>query len=256
MPRQALAVWSLGATQDMTLLELCEPLFQYVCRLRRAGVGGVGQSLDASQVRTEIDELFAAMRTKADANRLTEDFAQAELPLMCFVDDAARGSGLPMASRWKSLVAERGAEDGIATFNQQLDAALAESGEAAAGRVAVFLNCMALGFGSAGGEPPADVVARMSQCAARVGAGPQALVLSPEAEEHVNTKDLTTRSTPRLMLTGISLAGGLLAIYAANVASYRAAARQVRDDLQSLNSMATTAPSAAPSAPASSTLSP
>ena len=50
----------------MTLLELCEPLFQYVCRLNRSA--RKGGSYEPTRVRAEIDALFEEAKAKAAAS--------------------------------------------------------------------------------------------------------------------------------------------------------------------------------------------
>ena len=40
----------------MTLLELCEPLFQYMCRLNR--LARSGSALEMDQVRNDIKKIF------------------------------------------------------------------------------------------------------------------------------------------------------------------------------------------------------
>src|SRR4051812_8977742 len=102
----------------MTLLELTEPLFQYMCRLNRLGRRGASgkaapdtsfvalsatkaptgapakappaaksASLDYAVARAEIKALFEDMMSKAATDmRLSQQARKIELPLLFFVD--------------------------------------------------------------------------------------------------------------------------------------------------------------------------
>lgn len=53
-----------------TLVEFCEPLFQYICRLNRlARKGGL---VDASQVRNELRSMLADVKLRAEGAGLGE----------------------------------------------------------------------------------------------------------------------------------------------------------------------------------------
>src|SRR5258706_5551975 len=109
----------------MTLLELTEPLFQYVCRLnrvaRKAGAAPTGETtfltranatqaapsgqfrggLDYAVVRSEIKALLDELRQKSNSDiRLAAQFQKMELPLLFFVDSMIAESTLGFAAQW------------------------------------------------------------------------------------------------------------------------------------------------------------
>ena len=69
----------------MTLVELCEPLFQYVCRLNRSARRGA--SVAQGTVRAELHAMFGQMREKAQQTPgLADQYERVRLPLVYFVD--------------------------------------------------------------------------------------------------------------------------------------------------------------------------
>src|SRR5262245_30537261 len=114
----------------MTLLQLTEPLFQYMCRLNRLArrstapakssgdtsfvslsreaaktaapvVATRGASLDYTVARSEIKALLEDMVAKAATDmRLSQQMRKVELPLIFFVDSMISESTLPFAAEW------------------------------------------------------------------------------------------------------------------------------------------------------------
>ena len=114
----------------MTLLQLTEPLFQYMCRLnrlsRRSGspkagghdtsfvalsreaaqtaaplVPARGANLDYTVARSEIKAIFEDMMAKAASEvRLSQQARKVELPLIFFVDSMISESNLSFAAEW------------------------------------------------------------------------------------------------------------------------------------------------------------
>jgi type VI protein secretion system component VasF len=169
----------------MTLLQLTEPLFQYICRLnrlarrrtgpkrtgdttttfaaltRQAAVAAVpamaavpavaarGANLDYVVARSEIKALFEDMMSKSTADlRLSQQARKMELPLIFFVDSMISESSLPFAGQWNQnrLAYDRQELAGDEKFFDLLDETLNDSNEDAAERLAVFYACIGLGF--------------------------------------------------------------------------------------------------------------
>src|SRR5260221_7722883 len=114
----------------MTLLQLTEPLFQYMCRLNRLArrsaspktgssdtsfialsreaaqtaaplVPARGANLDYAVARSEIKALFEDMMAKASSDvRLSQQARKVELPLIFFVDSMIAESNLSFAAEW------------------------------------------------------------------------------------------------------------------------------------------------------------
>src|SRR5438045_3229611 len=129
----------------MTPLELCEPLFQYMCRVNRsARKGGV---YDLDQVRVEVKSILSDIKAKADADpALAAQFDAARgklwLVLLFFVDFTIRNSSLSFALDWDDLAREENEPAGDRRFFELLDETLADKSPAADERLAVFFTCI------------------------------------------------------------------------------------------------------------------
>ena len=89
----------------MTLLELSEPLFQYICRLNRSARKGGNYEL--GQVQSEVKALLAEAKAASVGENLSDQFEKIELPLMFFCDFMIKESALPWARDWKELAFDR-----------------------------------------------------------------------------------------------------------------------------------------------------
>src|SRR5579859_830230 len=141
----------------MTLLQLTEPLFQYVCRLNRIARRGSGQkssgdttfvtlsreaaataapmvpprgaNLDYTVARSEIKALLEDMMSRAATDlRLSMQARKVELPLIFFVDSMIAESRLPFAAEWNQnrLAYDRQELAGDEKFFDLLDETLKE----------------------------------------------------------------------------------------------------------------------------------
>lgn len=147
------------------LLELCEPLFAYVCTLNRGGRSGA--ILTPERVRGELEALFDRLRSEAAGKHgLSTQFKSIEEPLHGFVDSMIQRSSLPFARAWKPMAwdlkdADRAFED---TFYVHMERALQERGPEADERIAVFYTCLCLGFrGDPAKRTPEFLTAQMDR---------------------------------------------------------------------------------------------
>jgi type IV/VI secretion system ImpK/VasF family protein len=131
----------------MTLIELCEPLFQYTCQLKR--MGRTGGHPDYLRVRNEVKTLLSDIAQKAEADgKLANQYRKLELALVFFVDSTIASGKLPFAGQWHQnrLAYEQKEKAGDEKFFDLLDATLGDSSEEAEERLAVFYVCLGLGF--------------------------------------------------------------------------------------------------------------
>jgi type VI protein secretion system component VasF len=139
----------------MKLLEICEPIFLYVCVLNRvAKLNAKAPGYEYETVRPNLDQMFGGMLSKAGADfQLQEQIRKIELPLMFFVDSYISESRLDFAGRWNSerLAFKRNEHAGDDKFFKLLDDTLREqtlrdkSAEASE-RLEVYYVCLGLGF--------------------------------------------------------------------------------------------------------------
>ena len=237
----------------MRLSELCEPVFHYACLLSRSGRRG-GEH-DLNQVRSEVRALFEDTASKAKADpKLRTLYERVELPLMVFVDQTIKESGLKFAPQWNDFAAERGYENADERFFDMLDDTLRDPSSQATEALGIFYTCIGLGFTGWYGGNPEHLRKRQREIAARlrVPAEMDRTRIVPEAYEHVDTSNLIETAGASLAGIGIALAGLMVVLFVANAFLYRASSHDLNEAIGSLMT-ATTGAGAAAAAPSPST---
>lgn len=218
-----------------TLVEVCEPLFQYVCRLNRLGRKG-GRS-DWGIVRSELKAIFAEMRQKAEQTPgLAGPYGEAEQVLVFFTDSMILNSKLPPG--WKPISHELGELGFEEKFWDLLEDALKDPSESATMRLAVFYVCIGLGFTGLYTGQPDYIRRKMLEISARMRGmidADQAARICPDAYENVDTRNLTlppNRSLTGLMIVLVVMVGVLMVAY---VQLFRDASKQLTGSLQEIS---------------------
>ena len=223
----------------MTLLELFEPMFQYICRLNRSARKG-GGIYNQSQVRGEINAILADMKALASGDpHLIMQCEKVELPVIFFADSLIKTSRLSFALDWQDIAHDRKELAGEDRFFELLDETLADKSEAATERLAVFYTCMGLGFTGWYTGQPVDLRRKMLEMAARLRGTVDSNLqthICPAAYENVNTVDLTKPATVRLAGIGIALIGMIVVMFVTNGYLYQKSARKLTKSLQTLTS--------------------
>lgn len=221
----------------MTLPEVCEPLFQYVCRINRSARKRV--PLDAAHVRTEAKAIFAQMKSAAASDPvLHEQYERVEPALLVFLNTMIEKSRLPFAGAWKRLGGDGGADPGgEERFFQMLEETTAEPGEAANQRLAIYYTCLGLGFTGPHAGRPEELRRTMMTLGGRIRSSmdaDQTARICPEAYEKVDTRIIY--EPPSRGLTGLAIALVImtLALIAANIVSYRQAQQQLDRSLRDI----------------------
>ena len=153
----------------MTLHELTEPLFQYVCRLNRAGRKKA--TMDYSQVRMELKNIFDDIRAKAGADyKLGQQFKALETPLIFFVDSMIAESSLSCNTEWdkKRMAYEQSELAGDDKFYDCLEETLKDQSEEANERLAVYYTCLGLGFTGSYSSQPEFLRKKMIELSQRI----------------------------------------------------------------------------------------
>ena len=251
----------------MTLLQLTEPVFQYICRLnriarrsagaRRTGdtttfaaltreaaaaaaptVSAPGVSLDYSVARSEVKALLEDMMAKAASDaRLSQQARKIELPLIFFVDSMISESRLPFAAEWNQnrLAYDRQELAGDEKFFDLLDETLKENGEDAIERLAVFYVCIGLGFTGIYFKQPEFLRKTMLSIAPRVRSlveNDQNARICPETYEGVDTRNLVQPPSSRMVIVGLLFAGFTLAVLISYFVMYRQASRNLNNSIE------------------------
>jgi type VI secretion system protein ImpK len=197
----------------MNLLDICEPLFLYVCVLNRIGkLKDQAQSYEFETVRSAIERILAEMPLKAAADmRLQEQIRKIELPLIFFVDSVISDSQLPFAMRWNTerLAAKRNEYAGDEKFFQLLEETLQEeafkdkSAEASE-RLAVFYVCLGLGFRGVHADNPKRLRQYMDDIARHLSAQIDRNWNEEIIKEHfADTTNLVVPPSRKMVLVGI-----------------------------------------------------
>ena len=208
----------------MTLLQLCEPLFHYVCFLNRSARKG-GGVFDQSYVRGELKQIFADMKKNAAAEpHLASQYEKVELPLIFFADAMIKYSKLPFALDWEDMAYERNELAGESKFFELLDRTLAEKTEAANERLAIFYTCLGLGFTGAYTGQAVDLRKKMLEISSRI----RGIVdlntqsrMCPEAYQYTDTRNLIEPPARSLGGIAIALVGLVVVLLVANFYLYR-----------------------------------
>jgi type VI protein secretion system component VasF len=245
----------------MTLLQLTEPIFQYICRLNRlarqsAGApkalsdttsfvlksptpGGPaaltpttpsrGANLDYTVARAEVKALFEDMMAKAATDmRLSQQARKVELPLIFFVDSMIAEGNLPIAAQWNQnrLAYDRQELAGDQKFFDLLDETLADNSDDAAERLAVFYTCIGLGFSGIYFKQPELLRKTMLSIAPRIRhlvENDQNARICPDTYEGVDTRDLVQPPSSRVAFLGLAFAAVTIAVVISYVVMYRQA---------------------------------
>jgi type VI protein secretion system component VasF len=239
----------------MTLLELTEPLFQYVCRLnrvaRKSGVkptgdtvfltkGGAlprGVSLDYAVVRNEIKALFEEMQQKAGGDfRLGSQIKKMELPLLFFVDALISESSLNFAAQWNQnrLAYERNELAGDEKFFDLLDEDLKDQSDEASERLAVFYVCIGLGFSGIYFRQPELLRKNMFTIAPRIKRWletDETAKICPDAYQGVDTRDLTEPPSRKVLVVSMIFLALIVACLVSYIWLYSAARKDLTQSL-------------------------
>jgi type VI protein secretion system component VasF len=239
----------------MTLLELTEPIFQYACRLNRLArkSGGAASadtsfvsrgsgpaqpaprlaSLDYAVVRSEVKAMVEDLLAKSNSDiRLNLQAKKMELPLLFFIDSMISDSALPFAAQWNQnrLAYERNELAGDEKFFDLLEETLKDSSEDASERLAVFYNCIGLGFSGIYFRQPEYLRKTMLTIAPRIRhlvEADQTAKICPDAYEGIDSRNLVQPPSSRMVFVGMLFLCFILAVLITYVFLYRAASKSL-----------------------------
>ena len=225
----------------MTLLELCEPLFQYVCRLNRSARKGA--VVEHNQVRAEIGSIFNDIESKAAGdprlmNQLDKDKGKIGPILTFFVDFIIKESKLSFASEWQEIAAEKYNElAGDERFWDLLEETLNDRSDPADERLVIYYVCVGLGFTGWYSDQPEHLKNKMREISIRIRQMMDIDETAPivsESELHVNTDDLIEPPGKSLIGIGIALVGLIIVLFLGNIVLYRNSTSILSDSLNKI----------------------
>jgi type IV/VI secretion system ImpK/VasF family protein len=231
----------------MQLVELCEPAFQYVCKLNRIGERG---NLDFQLVRREVKDLLTAIEQRAGMDRLDADkFAKIKLPLIFFIDSMIVESGIRCASEWDSnrMAYDHNELSGDESFYDDLDRTLSGSDPDKTELLSFFYVCLGLGFTGIYFSQPAmirDYLVRMEPLLRGFLESDLHQRLVPETYNYTNTSNLVATPAPRIIGILLSFVGVALAVFLAVIFLYLGASKNLAESITRIDQkqIETTAP--------------
>ncbi len=222
----------------MNLLELTEPLFQYVCILNRAG--RKGGNLEYNTVRSKIKVLFEDLRARAVTDpRLNPQFKKMEPALIFFVDGMISDGKLPFARQWdKDRLAYSFNElAGDEKFFDLFDETLKEQGDDATERLSAYYTCIGLGFTGWYSGQPEYLRKKMLEVAPRIRhliESDTSVRVTPEAYENVDTRNLTEPPASKMIGILIVFLVFILTTLACNFYLFQQASKQLTSSLSEI----------------------
>lgn len=199
----------------MNLLQLCEPVFLYICRTNRVLRNGgkltlADVSADVSLLRENIVAALAQ-----ENSQLNDQYQSIELSLVYFIDSMLVNAGLTEWNSCRIAVREFNRRAGDNEFFDFLNDAEAESGDAASERLAFYYCCIGLGYTGMYEENPDKLHEIMHRIEGRVRPFMDRDVLSritPEAYAHNLEIIVSPDNAPRFLGILLLACGTVLSI--------------------------------------------
>lgn len=222
----------------MTLLRLCEPLFQYICKLNRSSRKGCVLPLE--KVRDDIQRLLEGIESQAaQTPALTESYQRIHLVLIFFVDFMIQESQLSFRSEWVPLANELKELAGYEKFFDLLDQDLADPTDGATERLLVYYTCLGLGFTGVYFDQPEHIQKLMARMAVRLSRfleADQSSRLCPQAYSCTDERDMTEPPGTKLLGIGIALIGLTVILIFTYFLARHWATGEVRKTIETINS--------------------
>jgi len=222
----------------MTLLDLCEPLFQHVCRLNRAG--RKDGKMEYSVARAEIKGIFSDMEAKAAGDpRLKLQYKEVEMPLRFFVDSMICESKLSFTAQWtKNRLAYESREmAGDEKFFDLLEEVIRDQSDEASERLAVYYTCIGLGFTGWYADQPEYLRKKLLEISPRIRQFLQSDTTAhvcEEAYENTDRRNLFEPPSKTIGYIAITFVVLFITTFIANYSLFREASNRLTLSLQQL----------------------
>jgi type VI secretion system protein ImpK len=226
---------------SLNLVDLCEPLFQYVCMLNRIARNPGGEGLELGPLQALIKDIFNDMEQNPGASdRLKAQFLKVRTPLIFFVDSMISESKLGIASQWHKnrLAYEFNELAGDEKFFDLLDETLAEKGPEADERLAIFYTCIGLGFQGWYAGQAEYLRKKMMDLGKRI---PSRYIdtqhtarVCPEAYQHVDARDLVEPPGLKVATMAICFAGLFFIALVVNFYLFHTASTGLSESLKTI----------------------
>jgi type VI protein secretion system component VasF len=152
-----------------SLVELCEPIFVYVCYINRCGKAD--KEISYITTREEICGLLNSLKANlVHGSKLWRKFKRIELALLFFIDSMICDSCVSFAEEWdmKRLAYERGEMTGDLKFFQILNEISSEYSIDSEDCLTFFYFCLGLGFTGTFKNQPEEIIDRNNLIISRI----------------------------------------------------------------------------------------
>ena len=223
----------------MTLLDLYEPLFQYVCMLSRIARSG-NECIEYTALRQVIASMLATTQQQAQPDPLLALQAQKlELPIIFFVDSMIAESSLQCASEWhrNRLAYAQNELAGDEKFFDFLDETLADASAQATERLVIFFVCLGLGFTGWYATQPEYLRKKMETVAKRIAGTmdhEHAQRICPEAYQYLDPRNLIDPPSTKIGAIALAFLALCIVVIAVNFYLYLAGSKAFRLSLDEI----------------------
>jgi type VI secretion system protein ImpK len=231
----------LQSTSSLDLVDLCEPLFQYVCMLNRIARNPGGEGLEFAPLQGLIKEIFEDIQQNPGAgDPLKAQFLKVRVALIFWVDSMIAESKLGIAGQWhrNRLAYEFNELAGDEKFFDLLDETLAEKGPEADERLAIFYTCMGLGFQGWYAGQSEYLRKKMMDLGKRIPSRyidtQHSARVCPEAYQHVDGRNLVEPPGLKVITMAICFAGLFLVALAVNFYLFHTASTGLAESLRTI----------------------
>lgn len=206
----------------VTLLDLYEPLFQYICMLSRIARKAGGEKIEFNALTETIRSLLDSINKNAQADPLLALQAKKlEMPISFFVDSMIAESKLTCASQWHQnrLAYKQNELAGDEKFFDLLDETLNDSSREATERLVIYYVCLGLGFTGWYANQPEYLRKKMETIARRIAGAMEpdaAARICPEAYQYLDTRNLIERPTIKIGAIALIFLALCLVVLAVN----------------------------------------
>jgi len=226
---------------SLDLVDLCEPLFQYICMLNRIARNPGGEGLEFGPLQGLIKEIMQDIAQNPGASDpLKAQFEKVRVPLIFFVDSMISESKLGMASQWHKnrLAYEFNELAGDEKFFDLLDETMAQKGPEADERLAIFYTCLGLGFQGWYAGQPEYLRKKMIDLGKRIPARfidtQHTARVCPEAYQHIDGRNLVEAPGLKVATMAIFFGGLFFVALAANIYLFHSASTGLSDSLKTI----------------------
>jgi type IV/VI secretion system ImpK/VasF family protein len=206
----------------VTLLDLYEPLFQYICMLSRIARKAGGEKIEFNALRGTIRGHLESITRNAQANPLLAlQVKKLEMATIFFVDSMIAESKLSCAAQWhhNRLAYEKEELAGDEKFFDLLEENLNDSSKEATERLVIFYVCIGVGFTGWYATQPEYLRKKMETIAKRISGAMEpdpAARICPEAYQYLDTRNLIEKPTIKIGAIALIFLALCLVVLAVN----------------------------------------